>query len=364
MWSKIPSYETTRPIYSTSSSFRNCGSSIYSTRSDNDAEYKQNLKDIRRMGIKLVHSNRKISDKISKNTRTARRQRYFENVKPILKPNKSAYRPSYDFLGQSSVFSSCSSNRDGQRIYGGSFDIPRNLYDESSESPYTSSSGFLGQSFISQSPEESYLSQSSHDTWFSTLTNGYPSLNSSDSLPECLDDDISFEILGSARNDDVYALTDMLNNIFGYNKIYQKPKRKSSSTSPPHKTNENREFKNSELYDTQFNANARSSTDKDARFSASNLIRESKCSREPSELVSMHAATERRDSDRKSSFEKRPSIPSRRDSKRVDLDKLGKQPSIPSRRESKRIDQLEVVGVILAGVITDVENSMERLDWN
>lgn len=341
MWSKIPSYEASRPIYSTSSSFRNFESSTYSTRSEDDTEYKQHLNDIRRMGIQLVHSNRKISDEISKSTRSARRERYFQNLKPILKHNKPACRPSYDFLGQTSGYSSCSSNRDGQTIYGGSFDVPGNLYDETSESPYTGSSDFLGRSFISQSPEDTLCSQSSHDTWFSAFSNGYPSVTSNDSLPD--DDDVSFEILGNAPYSDVFALTDMLNNIFGYNKIYQYPTRKSPPTSPQQKTNESREFKDSELCGTQLNANAPPSSDKEARYSTSNLTRESKCSRAPSEPVSIHEATERRDSERKSSFEQ--------------------QPSIPSRRESKRIDKLEVVGVILAAVLTDVENSMERLNY-
>lgn len=353
MWGEIPLFEATRSIYY-SSRYSNsiCKKPILSNRS------KQQLNDIRRMRVDLADSNRRIGDRIFLNTEKERRRRLFQDIylQSILKSTKPTRLPTCDFVGRKSNMISCSS--DGA-VFERSFDLQDNSYDNSSfsnESSDTSSYDLLGQS--RQKSDDSSSSQTSDDSSF-----------------ELFDDESVFELIGNFPNTDVIALIDMLNNIFGHDKIYQHPTRKFSSTSSPHITCQDRALQNSMglMYGAEappstshtrnngeahgksvFSANANFSANMNAQKLSSNIVENSKCSRQSSEPVSVGKVRKRGGFSRESSFERKASNSSQKES--INLD------DISPCTNSKRIDRRDVVGKILDTVMNDVESSRERLN--
>lgn len=321
MWGKIPSFEASRPIYypSTSSNYKG---STFSIRSKNDTDFKQQLNDIRRMGINLAGLNRRIGNKIFFSSQTERRTRFYDDLEsmerlyePTRLPNCSVHSHSHSVSSSSSYSARTSLFELAQYSYGDSSFI--------SEPSYNWSSDFLRQSFTSYTsdPSSSQISE--------------------ENLSDFLDDESSFDLSGSSQINDTLALTDMINNIFGYDSIFQSPTRHSESTSAP-MTSESRAFENTILNGVPFNVKAPSSTTTDFRNSSLKIAEDTEYLRKPLEPVKIDKAT----------------IQNRRES--IDSgDILGCTYS-----ESKQSNGRNVVETILDAVITDVENSREQLKWN
>lgn len=200
MWGNVSFFETaTRPIYHYHSRY---------TNHNKDTGFKQQLNDLRRMRLSLAESNSKIGNQIFLNAQTERRLQE-------LKLNAlDVQRPICDFR-------SCSSDS----VYNsqnGSF-----LYSESSD---ISSCELLGKSFSSQPYDGSSFSETSNITSSTQTCDKTWTSQSSDDSTESLDDENSFELISISSYADELALTDMLNSIFGYDKIYQYSTKKSSST--------------------------------------------------------------------------------------------------------------------------------------
>lgn len=319
MWGKIPSFEASRPIYYRSTS-ANYKGSTFSIRSKNDTDFKQQLNDIRQMGMNLSGLNRRVGHKIVFFAQTERRKRFYDDLERMERLYERTRRPNYSVHSHISSVSSSSS----YSVRTSSYELPQYSYKDSSfvsESSYNWSSDFLRPSLTS-------------------YTSDTPSNQISEvSLSDFLDDESSFDLLGSSQINDALALTDMLNNIFGYDTIFQSPTRHSVSTSVP-MTREGRVFENSVPDGVQFNGEAPSSTD--FGNTSSKIAQDTKYSRKPLEPVKIDKAT----------------IKNRRES--IESGDIWGCTYSKSKQTSGR----NVVETILDAVITDVENSREKLKWN
>lgn len=320
MWGKVPLFEATLPFYYPST-YANHKSSIFSNRSKNDTDFKQQLNDIRQMGMNLTDSNRRIGHQIFLNAQMEGRQRFYDDLQPMKRSYEPIRQPNNYILSNISSVSSNSSYSVRPR----SFDLPQDSYydtSSSSGSSYNWSFDVFGQSFTN------YTSDTAS------------SQKSEVSLSNSLDDESSFDFFGSSPSNDVLVLTDMLNNIFGDDDtIYPTRSKKSASISTP-TTSEGRSFESTVLYGVQFNVNAPSLANKDYENSFSKTAEDPKCSRKPSEPVKVDKA--------------------RKQHRRESIDSADNL----ACTHSKRTNGCNVVEKIIDSVITDVENSREQLKWN
>lgn len=299
MWSKIPSFEAKRPP----SRINYDQSSIH--RGKHDAEFRQQLKNIRLMGVKLADANRKIGNKIFKNAQSERRQRKLP--KPFEKYDEPTRQPTYDFSSRKSADSSCYSLSCRSPLFGKSFDF-LNTDDYISSASYSTDILRVGLPFATRTYADVPLSQLSDNSLYSqSCGDAETNYISNDPWTGLFDDESSFEFIGSKPKSDTLALTDMLRSLFGSDNIHRYPARKL----PPVPVNAKKR-------PLKFN------------------------------------------SDRKSSFA---SISNRKKLSNSDVRKPSnsdvRKPSNSDVR--KRVNKRNVVDVILDSIITDAENSVELL---
>lgn len=199
MWGNIPLFDSMRFIYFLPG-LSNCDNSIFSRRrhDHDDIEFIRNLKDIRKMGIDLVDSNHKIGEKIS---------------------NANLCSPSrlwnIELCGQKS-----NDNKKSSCCVGDPFwDDFYNGCISSDESSDTSSCNSSRHTF-SETSDDSCCSQ--------TLYNSF----------DIFDENNSFDSIVYSPNADGGPLAAMVNNIFGYDKIYQYPTRGCSAKSQKNVTSD------------------------------------------------------------------------------------------------------------------------------
>lgn len=255
MWGKIPLFEASLPFHYPSSCTYHKGS-IFSNRSKGDTKFKEQLNDIRQMGMNLADSNRRIGQKIFLNAqKMERRQRLRDDLQPTKRLYEPNRRLNYYILSHISDVSSSSSY---SFLRARSFDLLQDSYDDisfSSESSYHWSSDLLTSDTLSSQISEI-------------------------SLSDFLDDESSFDIFGPSY--DVLVLNDMLNTIFGNDTIYQIRTRKSVSGPM---TVEGKSFESAVPYGSQFNVEVNSSVSNKIENSSSKILEDPKYSRTPSEPV-------------------------------------------------------------------------------
>lgn len=207
MWSEIL---LKRPNYLPPSYINDEQSSIFNS-SKNGSEFQRQLNKIRLMGVKLADSNRKIGDQIFKNAQSERRQRITNISKPFEKYYEPTRQPNYDFSILKSANSSCYSRCFRGPLYERSFD-------------------FLDDSYNDDSISGASLSQLSDNTLFSQMFGDAETSHTlNDSWTDFFDDESTFESIGNKPKADALALTDMLNSLFGSDRIHRYPGRKLPS---------------------------------------------------------------------------------------------------------------------------------------